>query len=92
MSAPITGASIVELGVWPAYVGISEDPAHRGQITWRHDGGQIVGAARIHAPAGTYTKLYYFHTPDGPPTGGIVEVLPITLDEDGVIDIDPITM
>lgn len=90
---PFAGGLDVELGVWPAYVGIDYDPDHRAQIQWRQHDDQIIGSARIAVPAGTYSTLYYFHRPRSQAATGGSVVLdePITLLEDGVIDIDPIT-
>ncbi|MGC5248915.1 hypothetical protein ACPXB3_18545 [Gordonia sp. DT219] len=90
---PLAAGMDIDLGVWPVYVGVSDDPDHRAQITWRHQNGQIVGAAQLTVPAGTYTRLYYFHRPTSPvATGGVVDIEPIVMAEDSVIDIDPITM
>lgn len=92
MTAPFAGATVTILGVWPVYVGLTEDPAGRAQITWRHDGGEIVGSARIPVAPGTYSQLHYFHTSDGPASGGSVDIEPIVVEADGVIDVDPITV
>ncbi|WAC54965.1 hypothetical protein [Gordonia sp. SL306] len=85
-------ASLVELGVWPVYVGVTEQPSQRAQISYRHDGDQIVGSARLHVSAGTYTRLYYFHTPNGPASGGVVDIPPLVMPDDGIVDLDPITV
>ncbi|WLP91304.1 hypothetical protein [Gordonia sp. NB41Y] len=89
---PFAAGLSVDLGVWPVYVGVSDDPSPRAQITYRHEDGQIVGSARLSVPSGTYARLHYFHTPTGPATGGVVDIDPITMPVAGVIEIDPITM
>jgi hypothetical protein len=93
------------LTVWPTYVGVSAGaPAgglhwephdvyyQRGQITWALEAEQIVGRAKIYAPAGQYTHLVYFHHPEDPQSVGSVQLPhPVVFDTPGVIDVYPIT-
>jgi len=95
----------LSLIVWPAYVGVSTTPPtgglhwepsdiyyQRGQINWELEGEQIVGRAKIYAPAGTFTHLIYFRHPEDPQSVGSVQLPhPITFTEAGVIDVYPIT-
>lgn len=70
--------------VWPVYIGLSDgvpDPGctgepfmhpdyQRGQITWTAmPGGEIVGSAMVHVPAGRYTHLTYHYGPSVWPSG-----------------------
>jgi hypothetical protein len=104
----MAGEGTLSFTVWPAYVGACtgeptngvqtvwepNSPSYkRGQIMWALEGEQIVGRAEIHAPAGTYTHLLYFHHPEEPHIAGSVQ-LPHPLvftNPTNVIDVYPIT-
>jgi hypothetical protein len=82
--------------VWPAYIGLGPEPFDdpnylRGQIMWRQQGSDIVGAAQCHAPKGVYRQLLFFNGPQQHALIGTQQLeYPIVFDRPGVIDIDPI--
>jgi hypothetical protein len=99
------GDGTLSFTIWPTYVGVSSGaPAggvhweptdlgyQRGQIAWELEDGQIVGRAKIDAPAGHYTHLLYFHHPEHPQSIGSVQLPhPVDFPTAGVIDVYPIT-
>jgi hypothetical protein len=103
--APSDGT--LRVAVWPTYVGVcQQDPGpgavpygepqgteyQRGQITWGMERGEIIGRAQIHAGAGMYTHLAYFHGPEGPHMCGKVQLShPIRLSRATMITVHPIT-
>lgn len=93
--------------VWPAWIGLcnadlgtppftvaepTDDPSYkRGQIQWRHEDGEIVGSARVHAPAGIYTHFAFYQHPTERQLTGITKMPhALHLTEFHTLDIDPI--
>ncbi|MCG7607075.1 hypothetical protein [Mycobacterium sp. CnD-18-1] len=98
---------ILQIDVWPAYVGLgstspttglpdepSDHPGYeRGQITWAMIDGRIEGHARVFLPAGGYDHLVYaMHPTSALASRGTVKLPhPVILEQDGWLDVAPIT-
>ncbi len=107
MSTLTVAEGILQVAVWPTYVGVCQhDPGLapipygepqgteyvRGQIHWGMERSEIVGRAFIHAGPGLYTHLAYFHGPEGPRMCGKVQLPhPIRIPRTTVIEVHPIT-
>ena len=102
------GDGQITFTVWPNHVGvcnaelgqppfvlvepINHPDYRRGQIEWAYRDGRIVGRARIHCPAGTYTHFVYFNHPSDRMVVGLEKMMhPVCFELDNnVIDVDPI--
>lgn len=107
MSAPTAADGTMQVDVWPAYVGLGstspttglpDEPTdhtdyERGQITWGIVNGRIEGHARVFLPAGGYDHLIYAsHPTSALASQGVVKLdHPLIMDQDGWIDVAPIT-
>lgn len=88
------------VSVWPALIGFgnpSNDllPAdRRGQIHWRPETQNgvptVVGSAKVWVPKGEYTRLEYFHDPEGLPCGTAPFEQPFRQPQDDWVVVDPI--
>jgi hypothetical protein len=108
VTADLGGVGTLAMTVWPVYIGVCNadlglppfllpepigDPNYqRGQITWEHRNGQIVGRARIHCPPGVYTHFVYFHHPTENRISGLTKMPhPVRFTEPtNILDVDPI--
>ncbi|OCB59688.1 hypothetical protein A5722_04750 [Mycobacterium vulneris] len=104
MTAPLGADVTLGFTVWPAWVGLCEDVLgfpveplanleyRRGQIAWRQDGGQIIGAGRVYVPAGIpFVRIVYAHSPAGDPCGYAPLSQQLLFRRPTFVDIDPIT-
>lgn len=70
----MSGAGLLALTVWPAYIGFGTHPDEdlptekRFQIRWGTEDGFTVGHAHPVIDTGDYPCLLYFHAPTGPPS------------------------
>lgn len=94
------GKVVLGVEVWPLYVGVTDGAAEptgidyqRGQILWNtHPDGQVLGAARVYVPKGTWTHYVFYSGPQPAATvmGIVVMEHPIVFDRAGIVDVDPI--
>lgn len=104
MTAPLGTDVALGFTVWPAWVGLCEDVLgmpveplanleyRRGQIFWRQDDGQILGAGRVYVPGGIpFGRIVYAHSPAGDPCGYAPLDHPLLFRRPTFVDIDPIT-
>ncbi|KLI05785.1 hypothetical protein [Mycolicibacterium senegalense] len=104
MTAPLGTEVSLGFTVWPVWVGLCEDVLglpveplanleyRRGQIFWRNDHGQIIGAGRVFVPGGIpFHRIVYAHTPAGEPCGYAPLPQALLYRTATFVDIDPIT-
>ncbi|SHZ29976.1 hypothetical protein [Mycobacteroides abscessus] len=100
MTAPAKADGILQVIVWPVYIGLAgedgREPLHpeyrRGQINWQPTpNSTIEGSAVVHAPAGRYPFFTYWMEPiGGAPVGMSQPEHPLVFDIRTVVDVRPI--
>lgn len=98
------GGGVLSMLIWPTHIGVATDFGEpgtsnyydRGTISWHPDHdpehqGKLIGRARIHIPAGTYTHFIFYHAPIGGRHSSLLQMEhPYVAATDGVMDVWPI--